>query len=98
MGGGRLCHMHDMMTQGSHVQFLGRSITLAMIVESAECTRCSPTPRKHCVSRVVKTQTVLPCSGALPSVEFRQRIMTLIVQYARALAGFLELRATVGHG
>ena len=39
VGGGRLCHILYDMIQGSHVQFLGRSITLAMIAESAECTR-----------------------------------------------------------
>ena len=61
VGGGRLCHIYDMV-QGSQVQFLGRSITLAMIAESAECTRRPLRPRRHCVSRVVKTQTVVPSS------------------------------------
>ena len=49
----------------SGVQFLRQSITLAMIVESAECMGHPLTPRMHCMSRVVKTETVVPSSGGV---------------------------------
>ena len=46
----------------------------------------------------VKSSEDSDSAAVQPSVEFRQRIIMLIVRYARALAGFLELRSTVGLG
>ena len=73
------------MIQGSHVQFLGRSITLAMIVESAECTGHPLTSKRHCVSRVVKDSDTGAIQGErCQALWFVKRTRTLIVWYARA--------------
>ena len=95
MNGGHLCHTYDMI-QGSSVQFLGQSITLTMIVKSAVHARCPFTYWRHCMSRVVSTQTVLSpsesianCSGSSKNHN-ANRILC-----ACTCSGFHELRDTV---